>query len=109
MKISKEMLASVKADFMEVMRLLGLGNEWDKLDHGKTGLRVAYAILDQISFNRAYDDNHPAFKAGRVRLLPYDGRDYCFYYVDGINDDHVKTMLKKIVEQINNERKDYEY
>lgn len=100
MKISREMFDSVKADFLEVIRLLGLGNEWDKLDHGTSGLRVAYSILHQISFDRSYDDNHPAFKAGRVRLLPYDGREYCFYYADGCNDDHVKTMLKKILEQI---------
>lgn len=64
---------------------------------GKTGLQTMYALLDMVSKNRAYDDSHPGFASGTwKRLLPHDGRDYCFYYADGANDTHVATLLKAV-------------
>lgn len=64
---------------------------------GKTGLATMYALLDIVSKNRAYDDAHPGFASGTwKRLLPFDGRDYCFYYVDGANDSHVQTLLRAV-------------
>ncbi len=47
--------------------------------------------------HRAYDDKHPYFaNRPQARILPYDGRDFCFYYANGCNDTHVATALKRI-------------
>ena len=65
-----------------------------------------YALLQHVSIQRAYDDSHPCFQNGTwTRILPFDGRDYCFYYEDGANDDHLDTLLrhvkKKLIEMEN--------
>lgn len=65
------------------------------VDHGNTGLKAMWSILHEVSANRAYDDTHPRWQR-LSRVLPYDGRDACFYYVDGSNDSHVATLLKRI-------------
>jgi len=58
-------------------------------------------LLTAISVNRAYDDTHPTFaEYGRERVLPYDAREYCFYYVNGANDDHVNTLLKNLIPEL---------
>lgn len=59
--------------------------------------RDMYDILAVISRNRAYDDTYPAFANGsQTRILPYDGREYCWYYVGDANDTHLQTLLNKI-------------
>jgi len=61
-----------------------------------------YSLLRKVSIDRAYDDNHSQFKVNpNSRILDYDGREYCFYYTDGINDDHVRTLLKHILKNWN--------
>ena len=68
---------------------------------GKTGLANMYAALDIVSKNRAYDDTHPGFSSGTwKRVLPYDGRDFCFYYADGANDTHVATLLRAVQKEL---------
>lgn len=66
--------------------------------HKVTPTSVAHMrqLLTQVSVNRAYDDSHPRWQQA-TRVLPYDGRDYCFYYADGANDTHVETLLKRIL------------
>lgn len=65
---------------------------------GETGLATMWGLLSQVSVNRAYDDAHPRWGVAGIapRILPYDGRDYCFYYADGCNDTHVATALRRI-------------
>jgi hypothetical protein len=59
--------------------------------------RDMYDILAVISRNRAYDDTYPAFaNDSSARILPYDGRDYCWYYEGGADDTHLQTLLNKI-------------
>lgn len=60
------------------------------------GLGGQYRVFYQVCANRAYDDLHPRWAVDTSRFLPYDGRDYCWYYVEtrGVNDDHVSTWLK---------------
>ena len=54
-------------------------------------------ILDKISKDRAFDNTHPCYVGGTwKRILAYDARDYCFFYIDGANDTHVKTLQKAI-------------
>lgn len=56
-----------------------------------------FTLLSIVSQNRAYDDTHPNFASGRwPRILPHDGRDYCFYYEGDANDTHVATLLKRV-------------
>lgn len=66
-------------------------------DGGKTGLKTMYALFDVLCKNRAYDDSHPGFATGAwKRVLPFDGRDYCFLYAGGCDDSHVATLLRKV-------------
>ena len=71
------------------------------MDHGKTGLKAMWSLLAAVSQNLAYNDSHPMYVQGVVkRILPYDGRDYCWYYEGGADDSHVATLLKKIKSNI---------
>ncbi len=73
----------------------------EDMDGGKTGLKGLYNLLYIVSENLAYDDNHPFFVNKKwPRILPYDGRDYCYFYENGANDSHVETLLKKIKQNI---------
>jgi hypothetical protein len=61
----------------------------------------AWKLLSKVSRDRAYDDSHPFFVANKWRrILPYDGRKYCFYYIDGANDNHVASLLKAVVSRL---------
>jgi hypothetical protein len=65
--------------------------------------RDMYDILAIISRNRSYDDTYPAFANGsQTRVLPYDGRDFCWYYEGGANDTHLQTLLNKIKKALAN-------
>lgn len=92
---------SVRADILKVAESRGLSKEDIKSNLGKPGLGLMYLLLDVVSRNRAYDDTHPSFKDTNARVLPYDGRDYCFYYIDGANDTHLETLLKKVRDSLN--------
>lgn len=68
-----------------------------KLDLAQATVSQLFAALDLASRNRAFDDKHPAFASGKwQRILPYDGRNFCWFYDGGLNDEHVKTALLKI-------------
>jgi hypothetical protein len=68
------------------------------INHGETGLKFMYDLLHTISRNRSFNDEHPFFKNGMIkRCLPYDGRDYCFYYENNDTDDsHLNSLLRKV-------------
>lgn len=67
-------------------------------DESKTGLATMHQIHTIISRNRSYDDTHPAFKSlSWPRVLPYDGREYCWLYaIDNADDSHIATLLRKV-------------
>jgi hypothetical protein len=89
----KHLLPDFIQDARTVIRAYGI--DFPNADHGKTGLKAMHAILGVVSKNRAYDDAHPGFAEGHwKRVLPFDGRDYCWLYIDGANDTHVSTMLR---------------
>jgi hypothetical protein len=94
MKASKELYESVKGD----IKVMG---DYFKVNYNDLSIGDLWRLLSFVSRDRAYDDLHPGF-ASKVykRLLPYDGRDYCFYYKEGLNDDHVTTMLKSIKKEL---------
>jgi len=87
---------SFLADALVVIDKLGL--DFSTMDHGKTGLKAMHFIHTIISRNRAYDDSHPHFASGHwPRVLPFDGRDYCWLYeIDGADDTHVATLLRRV-------------
>lgn len=94
MKMPKEMYDSLKADIEVIVRELTL---FDRLD-----MKTMWDIHAIVSRNRAYDDNHPNFKSKAwKRFLPFDGRNYCWYYDAGLDDSHVETALKKIRKELN--------
>lgn len=80
------------ADFKAVIDFYMINT--DTLD-----LPFARQILHIISCNRAYDDTHPRW-FGHPRILPHDGRNYCWYYDTGANDTHVATLLKAVLKEI---------
>ena len=64
-------------------------------------LSDAWNLLSMVSRDRAYDDSHPFYVANKWRrILPYDGRKYCFYYVDGANDGHVASLLRAVISHL---------
>lgn len=101
MKLS-HLFDTVKQDLLTVADGLGVPRESLVEPSGSTGVKNFYPLLNKISFDRAYDDTHPSFASGRVqRILPFDGRDYCFFYLDAAgnetcNDTHVLTLLRAI-------------
>ena len=99
MKISKETYDSVMEDACAIIKALDL--DLRAADKGSSGIKPMYLILALISRDRAYDDTHPMFQQGVwTRILPYDGRDYCFFYEGECNDDHVATMLRSIQKKL---------
>ena len=95
------LVKSLERDFREIMERAGLMPNDPRIDHGPHGLKFMYDLLHVTSCNRAYDDGHPRYRTGYwERYLPYDGRDYCFYYKDGANDTHVQTLLKELKRRI---------
>ena len=93
MKIAPDLYNSIKQDVISVCKSY-------QLNYSELTMRDMFGILNIISKNRAYDDSHPIFNGTNRRVLPYDGRDYCFFYVNGCNDDHVETALKKILKEL---------
>jgi hypothetical protein len=95
----KHLFDSLHADIVAVA---AAGNvDLKNADGGKTGLKAMYAALNAVSVNRAYDDEHPGFKSGHwKRVLPFDGRDYCWYYEGGADDTHVATLLRAILKSL---------
>lgn len=76
------------------------------LDRSELTTSDMYVLMRHVSIQRAYDDSHIGFQTGIwERILPFDGRDYCFYYEGGANDDHLDTLLrhvkKKLIEMEN--------
>ena len=97
----RHLIEPVAADMDAILRVIAPGH-----DRGRLTSRDMYFLLDRVSIQRSYDDFHPGFQNGTwKRILPCDGRDYCFYYEDGANDDHVSTLLrhvkKKLIEMEN--------
>jgi hypothetical protein len=86
---------SLRADIAAIAAAYGIDPATH--DPGKTGLKTMNLLLTCVQRNRAYGDDHPAFASGHWRrVLPCDGRDYCFLYVGDANDTHVATLLRKI-------------
>ena len=87
MKIPLSAYLSLKSDLATVAEAL-------KIDLRGLPVGGLWEILAVISRNRAYDDSHPGFARGIWhRVLPFDGRDFCWYYQLGLNDNHVQTAL----------------
>ncbi len=87
----------MKDDIAEVLK------EMPHVDLKKddNNLTVMWALLGVVSHNRSFDDKHPSFANGNwKRILPYDGRDYCFYYADDCNDKNVATALRAIRKEL---------
>ena len=92
---------SVRDDMLTIMAHYQLSMSDPSIDHGD-GLKLMYVLLAKLCRDRAYDDTHPHYVSGEwTRILPCDGRDYCFMYLDAdgnktCDDTHVKTLLKAI-------------
>jgi hypothetical protein len=86
------LLPSIVADFRVILAAYSF--DLATADHGD-GLKAMWQLLSILSRNRAYDDTHPGFASGTwKRVLPFDGREYCFYYAGGASDEHAATLLR---------------
>lgn len=91
MKMDQQTYGALRADIKAVSDASGVRPpEGDKL-------RTMFDLLAVVSRCRAYDDSHPGFQQQHwTRYLPYDRRDYCWYYAGGLHDEHVATALRHI-------------
>lgn len=53
-----------------------------------------WELFNHVSFDFMYDDNHPAYRAGRKRINPH--KEGWNIYKDDLNDKHIETALMKI-------------
>ncbi len=85
----------MQADIIQVAEAHGI--DVATADGGQTGLKAMWSLLHLVARDRACDNSHPA-NVSKVwtRVLPYDGRDYCWFYQGGCNDSHVATALQHI-------------
>jgi hypothetical protein len=91
----------VYEDCVILMKSMPIAETPKAINHGESGLFFMHVLLDKISKNRAFNDDHPCFSNGTwKRFLPYDNREYCFYYVDGAKDDHVNTLLRAVKKKL---------
>lgn len=96
----QHLLPEVVADFRAILQAVCKPEELPATVAGLS-LPQAWQLLSILSRNRAYDDNHPAFVANKwQRILPFDGRKYCFYYENGATDEHVATLLRNAVKAL---------
>lgn len=92
-------------DFQTILDHENISFTSPSLDHGN-GFKILYQLLTKVSQDRAYDDSHPFYASNKwKRILDFDGRDYCFFYLDSdgnktCHDDHVKTLLKAVKLQL---------
>jgi hypothetical protein len=88
--------AGLVADFRAIIAAWNIGNLVADLETGD-----GFKLLRKVSTDRAYDDSHPMHKhIFKGRILPYDGREYCFYYVDGADDSHVASLLRAVLSDL---------
>ena len=103
MKMSKELFEMLKSDCETLLECLKFTA--DEIDN--TG--DAWAVFGKVCFQRNMSDNHPHFKNGGMRFLPFDqeaeddprinGGPYLgrFYELEDLDDTHIKTALKRIM------------
>ena len=108
MKMSNALYEELKADIITLAKFhvsLGYTKRYSQSDMWK--------LFHSVSFDRMYDDSHPAFVNGRHRILPFwsrngepiamRGNDHWlnrFYDEEDLNDTHIQSALNKIYKEI---------
>ena len=94
MKITANNFALLKADFDVVLK------EYFKADVDTIkgmALADAWVVYGEVCSQRTYDDTHPRWKR-KARVLSAGYAAHVYHNEgDAMNDDHVRTALKKIV------------
>ncbi len=102
MKISKDTYNIIKSEISQIVNILQI--DLKTMPGGKTGSLTMWNLFHHANCNRSYDNNHPGY-GQIIRILPYTGRDYCWYYgkrEDNINDSHIEMVLRKIKGELTN-------
>jgi predicted DNA-binding protein (MmcQ/YjbR family) len=94
MKITPEVYAELKQDVLAIAAHCQFKIRPD------TSMTTMWCIVNEINAQRSYDDTHPRW-AERKRILPASHvNKQCWLndrlYQSGLNDEHIKTALKKI-------------
>jgi hypothetical protein len=87
--------ADLVADFRAILKAWRVENLIPDLQ-----VADAWRLLHKVSRDRAYDNSHPTYIGKAERVLPFDGRKYCFYYENGANDSHVASLLKAVLSDL---------
>jgi hypothetical protein len=96
MKMAPEVYAELKNDVAAVAAHCHIKIRPD------TSMMTMWGIVNEINAQRSYDDKHPRWQV-RDRILPASHVDkQCWLndamYNRGMHDEHIKTALKKIVQ-----------
>ena len=102
MKMSGELFTMMKSDCETICQALGTSAK------AINNIPDAWSVFHKAVFQRGMSDNHPHFKNGGTRFLPFDqegeddprinGNPYLgrFYELEDLNDDHIRTALKRV-------------
>lgn len=101
MKMSPERYAELKEGIRQMVDHHGKAPTEAEFK-GKTLTRMMWAIFHAVLFDWQYEDTHPAYAAGKVRVLPHKDHNYLNgkLYGEGLNDSHIETALKKIAKEL---------
>jgi len=96
MKWPKEQYKIILSGFRQFIDNCGFTIEEIREDYkGTPELNVMYSMWRHVQYDITSDENHPAFSQGvKTRRVQYNP-DFILY-PKGCNDDHFKTVLKRI-------------
>ncbi len=98
MKMSKERYEELKEGIRQVVDHHGKEKFNEKFKEATLTSKMWY-LLTVVNDDSRNTDQHPSYKNGRVRILPY--KDYKWsIYEGGLNDEHITTALKKIAKEL---------
>ncbi len=100
MKMSPEKYAEIKEGIRQIVDHHGKAKIQDGFK-GKSITAMMFALFAALWFDLQYEDTHPAYVAGRVRILPHKDHGWLNnLYNSGLNDSHIETALKKIAKEL---------
>ena len=95
MKIAKEIIRERKKDMETVIDKLNLSV--DRVVDSDTPMATVHGLYTKTVYCHKYPSNTPNALINNERVFEYD-KDYKFYPCNS-NDDHISTMLKKILKE----------
>lgn len=106
MKMNPTLYTEIKEGIRQVTDHFGPQNVKDAIVQ-RSLTAVMWSLLNSVMHDWMYDDTHPAYVKGRVRILPHKDRMWSIYdnngerhNRNGIHDSHIETALTKIAKEL---------